>query len=329
MIPKATLLSRAASGLIAAGLLALLPGCPIEYGPVKPPDPDVTYSERCSEICDEQTDEPIPTGCIWQGCGVNAGNNPTADQRVIDLDAPGPSGTCEGLLLCTCEGLSWCPPEECFDGFLDCAGSNNSVTGCYENGYESCLVEIDCQEDKAQCEEEAAIARDECKENSPTAEGDEGCEQFYDNFALPACQCVYEECLVGDEDHDNCFALPLLPPPPPLPLQTGPQRWTVSRVFIDRQLDRLGAARAETLAWPLRAPTGQWQGLRLRSVDADEPLYALGVRNNDLLVTVNGVPIKQALENPDQLLALRNANVVFVVIRRAGVLRQHRYDLIP
>jgi hypothetical protein len=41
------------------------------------------------------------------------------------------------------------------------------------------------------------------------------------------------------------------------------------------------------------------------------------------------VPIKQALQNPEQLLALRDASTVLVALRRAGVLRQHRYDLVP
>lgn len=279
-------------------------------------NPDAITADECEQLCDDQADLPMPYGCTLVACGIDvddaaSGEEGVADLGVMDIDEGGDY----------CVAVVECPSGQCFDRYIQCVEESEGLAGC-ENEYLDCHVENACAAERAECDLAAEEEWTACLAANQMS--DEDCN-FWHVYDQKFCACLEDACLVGNDDPE-CGGLPLHPPPP---MQTGPQRWRVSRALIDQQIARQAALGVETGEWPVQNATGQWSGVRLSSIDAGGPLHAAGIRDQDLLVAVNGVPIKQALASPAQLLALRNAKTVKIVIKRAGVVRNHTYDLVP
>ena len=297
-------------GLLCAALFASSAGCPTEYNLEN--KGEIT-DEECDNLCAQQEAESLPYDCFINGCGYNEGDYLDTGDFVADL------GQMNGG---TCELVVWCAGGSCLDEYQDCVEDSNSVADC-DDPYYDCVRDAACATERAECEAEADTEFDDCIAISGPDCG------FWHQHALDTCACEEVECLTGHEN-SACGALPqLAPPAAPPPVQTGPQRWTVHRSLIDHELANLDRLMVETAAWPIAGPTGGLAGVRLESVDADEVAYALGMRNKDAVVTINGVAVAQALVHPEQLLSLENSNVIRIGVRRGGVLRNHRYDLVP
>lgn len=99
----------------------------------------------------------------------------------------------------------------------------------------------------------------------------------------------------------------------------GDDEWRVQRAVANRYVedpDRLGCSARE-----------KGKGYELVGVQPADDAYALGARNRDVLLTVNG----QSLDDPADLLnlyvTLQDADQLTVVLERAGARRTHRYHL--
>jgi len=300
--------------LLALAISAVSAGAGCNEYAIK--NPDAITAEECEQLCDEQALVPLPNGCTLDACGIDVGAGASSEEGVADL---GLMDLDEGGDYC--EAVVSCPAGLCFDRYIQCVEDSEGLAGC-ENEYHDCHVENACAAERAECDLAADEEWTACLAANQMP--DEDCDFWYE-YDKEFCECLEDACLVGNDDPE-CGGLPLHPAPP---VQTGPQRWRLSRALVDEQIARRAALAVETGEWPVQNATGQWSGVRLSSIDADGPLHAAGIRDQDLLVAVNGVPIKQALASPAQLLALRNAKTVKIVIKRGGVVRNHTYDLVP
>jgi hypothetical protein len=312
MMPTNVSNIRVLLALAIGGLAAT--GCENEYT-IK--DPDAITAEECEQLCDDAANEPMPFGCTLVACGIDAGDDwPSPETGVVDL---GLMDLDEGGDYC--QAVVDCQSGTCFDRYIQCVDESEGLDGCYQE-YLDCFVENACATERAQCEIDAEAEWTDCLAANQMP--DEDCDFWYE-YDKEFCECLEDACLVGNDDPE-CGGLPLLPPPP---VQTGPQRWRVSRALVDEQIARRDALTVEVGEWPVQNATGQWAGVRLTSIDAHDPLHLAGLRDQDLLVAINGVAIRQALASPAQLLALRNAKTVKVTIKRGAVSRVHTYDLVP
>jgi hypothetical protein len=297
------------------GLMALLvaTGCggmTILNPPKDVPDP-LTLDE-CPQLCAEA----IEAGCTVLECGVDVARDWALGIDILVFHLDGASDGGGG-----CEMVVECPEQTaCTLAYGDCLQQVGDVAYCNEQ-YEFCEREETCSPALLECNSAVETQRDWCNENTP----DEDC--FYQYLlGLDVCQCVYDDCLT--EESLDCAppeTAAMISPP----IQTGPQAWKVSRAYIDDQLARIDALSVETRVWPVpNTDDTDWRGIRLGSIDAGEPLFALGLRSGDVIRTVNGKKAFEAAKQPQWTLGLRGASLVTLGVERQGVVRQLKYTLV-
>ena len=115
---------------------------------------------------------------------------------------------------------------------------------------------------------------------------------------------------------------------PPLPTQTAPLHFTVSRRLIDYELGRAMGLYRETVLIPLHnKQTEAWKGMRVRSIAPGDVLYRAGLRDGDILISANGRAIVDPHAAFSSWLPLRNAPEIRLDIRRQGQNRTLIYTL--
>lgn len=102
----------------------------------------------------------------------------------------------------------------------------------------------------------------------------------------------------------------------------APQAWEVDRALLDTQLD---AAVREVRAIPYRQ-RGRTLGMRVFGIRRDSLLGRLGLRNGDVLVDVNGLPVSGDWTHADYE-RLANVDALFVRLTRRGEERVHVYRI--
>jgi type II secretory pathway component PulC len=107
---------------------------------------------------------------------------------------------------------------------------------------------------------------------------------------------------------------------------TGGDRYVVSRAFASQALGKLAGVRGlGRFAPDMR--DGRSLGLRVHGVKRNSPLHRLGIRNGDVLRTLNG----HSLANPDGLLAaaplLQTQRSLSLALLRKGQPRTLQYSL--
>lgn len=97
----------------------------------------------------------------------------------------------------------------------------------------------------------------------------------------------------------------------------GDQRWKVQRKTVDRYVehpDALGCNARE-----------KGKGYELVGVQVADDAYALGARNHDLVLTINGNSLDDQAQLIGVFLALQDADKLTVVLDRGGEKRTHTY----
>jgi hypothetical protein len=284
-------------------------GCPTEYRILDLPKGDTTL-EDCTELCAAAID----AGCTRIECDIDAAADVTlsADMVVFHLDGGSDGGG-------GCELVAECPAASpCVLAYAECLAAAGDLELCAEQ-YELCEREAGCAVTLGECNTAAEEQRDWCNASTPDAD----CELDY-LTAVADCQCIFDDCLTDETLDCAPVAAALISPP----IQTGPTAWTVSRGFLDHQVGRLAALWVETRVWPVPAADDQsWRGLRLGSIAPGDALFAVGLRTGDVIRTVEGVRVLDAIESP-RLPALRDAPQVRIGVERAGVVRKHTYQLV-
>jgi hypothetical protein len=299
-------------------VLAVTAGCGgLSVYPEKEPPPDEPPPidlEHCPELCNEA----IEAGCSLVECGVDVARDYTFDSDIAVFHLDGASDGGGG-----CEMVVECPElPPCALVYQDCLQATGDVTACNQQ-YEFCTVSSVCALELDSCTFTAEETLASCELNTPDAD----CIGPY-LVMLDACQCLYDDCLDTEATLDCVPSepAPLVSPP----IQTAPAAWTVRTPFLDQQLARLQPLLVETRLWPVpTADDSAWRGLRVGAITPGSPLHLLGLRDGDVLRTVNGRKIVPALANPASLLSLRGASLITLVLDRAGVVRTHRYSLTP
>jgi hypothetical protein len=100
----------------------------------------------------------------------------------------------------------------------------------------------------------------------------------------------------------------------------GNNEWRVQRKVADRYVenpDKLGCSARE-----------KGKGYELVGVQAADDAYALGARNHDVLLQVNGQSLDDTSDLMNLYLTLQDAKKLTVILERAGERRTHHYDIV-
>lgn len=291
---------------------------------VEDDDFDYAVVEQCPQLCAAAIDEmgAIP-GCTIE-CGVDIfpGFEGVAGANVAVLISAVVAGDFEAGQSCdlvtVCETPCGLMLGDCMDALPD--PPTPELLGLCTSEYRECLVEEDCYASRAECESDASDLLQACIDSGEPLED---CEAIFED-AMCMCGTIYNAC-VGT-DAEACppeEALALIAPPMP----TGPGRFRVTRGFIDHELERLTAMSTEIFVLPVFDRNDKPVGFELRSIRNDDPIYALGLRNRDVLIAINDKSIVQGRVAED-LLDLYKASQLRLTIRRAGTTRQLSYDIV-
>lgn len=295
-------------------MLALFAGCPdmdaYNKGTSTAPPPPADF-DHCAQLCADA----IMEGCDVKDCSVDAARDWGGELGVtiftlaVDSDGGG-----------SCDLVTDCSVSECTDLFQRCI--DDGKTDCQAQ-WVICNSATTCGTELTGCDEQADDNLDWCHAHTP----DEDCDGTWQSDRA-MCQCYYDDCLtIGPMDCSDAGDLDRRAPPP---AQTGPYAFTITRRLIDQQLARVTALEAETQPWAVPDATNtHWRGIRLPSIDPGQPLFAAGLRRDDVIRTVNGTPVIEAMRHPAQLLALRTAANIVVGVERAGVVHPFTYHVIP
>jgi hypothetical protein len=285
---------------------------------------DVAVVEECPQLCAaaivEMGDAP---GCTID-CGVDilASFEGVAGVNVAILLSAGAAGDFEAGQSCdlvtVCETACGQMLGDCMDALPQ--PPDPVLLGLCTGEYRECLIEENCFISRMECESDASILMQACIDAGDPIED---CQEILED-AMCACGTIYNACVGSDaEACPEDEALALIAPPMP----TGPGRFRVTRGFIDRELDRLTAMSTEIFVMPAFDHNDKPVGFELRSIRNDDSIYALGLRNRDVLIAINDKPLVKvgAVEN---LLNLYKASQLRLTIRRSGLTRQLTYDIV-
>lgn len=106
-------------------------------------------------------------------------------------------------------------------------------------------------------------------------------------------------------------------------------RYSFSHRLLDAQLGCLDALAVEIALLSVRdASTGGWKGIRLMLIRTTDVVYALGLRNREIVILANVRQVADAARNPKALLALYDAPESRLTIERAGKTQLLIYALV-
>ena len=94
------------------------------------------------------------------------------------------------------------------------------------------------------------------------------------------------------------------------------------------QLEDLDGLHALNRGWPARNTHGQWIGFRVAQVEHEGPVWQVGVRDGDMLLSVNGMPVMDLLTNLEDLLALAETSSLALEVTRNGEPLVLEYEIV-
>lgn len=280
--------------------------------------------EQCESTCDpyvtaDDNDPQCNTTCGPDGVGFSLGTiqgGGTCNLGVVCDTTPNP---CRELFVCdadpVCDNTQ---PDSCVTNYQTCVDDTGDLVKCGTERAD-CENTFRCLNNALECYCDANHAYNDCVANNWT-----GCDVLYDNDTN-YCDCVYDGCLIHEGDSQCGMAERVLGPQ-----KTGDGSFTVTRAWIDHEMARQAQLDAEVFAWPVpNANRKGMVGVAIGSIQPGTAFHDLGLRNGDLVVTINGGPFFAALHHPDQLRALRNTDDIVLGIVRAGVGHTLHYHLVP
>lgn len=280
---------------------------------VDPEDPP--HIDNCPTLCNEAMATYAPLGCDVT-CDIDLGTTVDAGLSVavvnlltllwVDIDGEVQTGE-------TCDLVVECPDvTPCQVLALSClTESVNEPAYCIDE-YLQCDREATCSEIFNECAVQAWEAYDACT-GTPAQ-----CTTLLDELNQ-LCSEQYDDCLgAGDAPAS----------PPPLPKQTGPLRWDVSKAFLEYHLDRLATLDTETFVMLVPNGDGAPIGFELQSIEGGGTLDQLGLQDGDVVVAVNDSSVMTFKSNPAVLLGLAMGNGVKLTIKRNGMTRALRYHFV-
>jgi hypothetical protein len=324
---------RARESLVGAHLWLLL-GCP-ESGldaynkgdepyegdtPDEPSGPPQILLDECPTLCAQAYIDLAPLGCSVT-CDVDLGTSYEGNASVTVLSLLTVEGDGEFQSGGSCDVVVDCEDiDDCRYLTLSCMDdSSNEISHCMDE-YLQCRLEETCQELLVECADVAESANAACIDA-----GNSDCAEVFAEY-LDVCNCAYDDCVGTMSEQCEEGAAP---PPVPPPLKTGPTQWRVSRMFIQRQLNRLAGLQTETFLMVMPNAGGVPTGLSLRSIAAGDALHQLGLRDGDILLAVGNHPVVELIASPLPLLDLVDAPQVRLTLLRNGATRHHEYLFVP
>lgn len=270
------------------------------------------HIDNCPTLCNAAIGTYAPLGCDIS-CDIDLGTSVQAgiDVAVVNLltllwvDINGNVQTGE-----TCDMVIECPDvSECQILALYClSNSENEPAYCIDE-YLQCQQETACTEVFTECADQAWQAYNDCT-GTPAQ-----CATLLDELNQ-LCSEQYANCLGAGEAPAS---------PPPLPIQTGPGKWDVSRAFLQYHLARLGTLDIETFMMLVSNASGVPIGFELQSIENGGTLDNLGLQDGDVLVAVNDTSVMAFKSDPSVLLGLAIGSGVKLTIKRNGMTRHLRY----
>ncbi len=123
------------------------------------------------------------------------------------------------------------------------------------------------------------------------------------------------------------------PPPPPLGaqavVQIGQDHYQIKRSAIDAYTSRIEWVMSLAQVQPVFVQGSGIVGWRLSDIEVDSPLYRAGLRSEDVLRNVNGVPLTTPEVIQGLYQSLMNANELSVGLTRNGVPRERDFSIVP
>src|SRR5262245_37609374 len=207
-------------------------------------DPSV---DNCNELCAQAQANLSPGGC-YVDCDIGIAADYDGQANVLlfnladiwaDVDVDG-GGTCD--LVVSCGGESNCLAA------LDMAmADSGGDTAAAMQAYTDCLAALEppCDQPFQDCTDMAEQVYDDCIAAGGTVAYCDCVMQAHND----SCQCQYDSCVSGEDAAclpDDCDDPAARVRPP---VQTGPGRFTISKRFIDAQMERSSALATETGVW--------------------------------------------------------------------------------
>ena len=284
--------------------------------------PPTILVEECPTLCEIAETDLAPLNCDVE-CNIDLGltysGNASIDLlfSLLTVEADGEfqnGGSCD--VVVECDDVSSCTALA-----LECMDESNNDSGYCMEEYAECDAEQHCQDTHVECTAVAGATLEACL-NDPQYTL-EDCTNAY-NDLLDICQCDYDDCLGAPEDPE-CGEQP----PQAMPLLTAPGQRDVSRRFIHHHLDRVVALDTEIFAMVVPDGTGHARGVRLRSVAPGDAAHALGLRDGDTVLSLNGQPVLGYVDAPATLFPILDQAGTTVVVRRNGANQTLRYRFVP
>lgn len=133
----------------------------------------------------------------------------------------------------------------------------------------------------------------------------------------------------GGAVYELDLVAPAAPPPPPQSItQTGARRFEIDQQVVDTYVSRLDWI--QSLAQTTMVTEGnQIVGWELSGVEAGSPVDRLGLRNGDIVQTVNGQALTTRGVVRDVTWGLRHDTFFVLDILRNGSPKRYRYSIVP
>lgn len=109
--------------------------------------------------------------------------------------------------------------------------------------------------------------------------------------------------------------------------QIGENHYAVDRSVIDKYLADLGSLSTMARAIPHKGPDGNVDGYRLSGIRRNSPLSQLGIKNGDVIQSVNGTSLGDMTDAMGALQSLQSASHFSFDVTRRGQQQQMEYDI--
>jgi hypothetical protein len=288
----------------------------------------VVDAEECATLCALAIDSADSALGCETTCGVDVWPDfsGVAGAYVTVLAGGGAAGQLDGGE--SCDLVSVCPDQgPCVESYglcLEAAYNPEQVEYCAEE-YAECASEELCYDAYELCQADVDAMLEECLNSGTPIET---CEEMWEE-ASSHCICLLNACEQESDASECDDPEEEQPPPLPMPQQTGPRSFRIPRELLDAHLQRLHQLDTQIMLVPVRdAKTGDVAGLRLRSVEPGDPLFSIGLRNDDVLLAANGMPVLDLVTDLERLQQMHSASQITLKIRRRGIVQQLTYQLV-
>lgn len=109
--------------------------------------------------------------------------------------------------------------------------------------------------------------------------------------------------------------------------QLGENHYAVDRSVVDKYLGDLGSLSSMARAIPHKGPDGEVDGYRLSGIRRNSPLSQLGIKNGDVILSVNGTSLGNMSDAMGALQQLQGSSHFSFDVTRRGQQQQMEYDI--